>query len=620
MLNTLNKKFALLKIIWILVLFAGKLEGQNLEWKGTAANHDFFDESNWVLENTSQTPLPGTIDPGKEINMNLKITGADSVVAAGIISPGSGSLTLDKTAVKAEGIGNGRILLNEDTYLELNTGAPFAPGASVELASAIAWVSLPAVKPRSVSENMLPVLTVNNQPAIYPDNIRIDNYYSSGSIVRMENSTTAPLTLYDEPDLTGNSVKITINQVHSGSEIAGGMNNNLSSFLLKRGFMVTMAVNDDGTGLSKVFIAAEEDLKIDRLSAGLDNQISFIRVVPWNWASKKGIGGQLTGLNESWNYAWNNTGQSTIDREYVPMAWGKGGADDQSDIDLYRNKYKATHVLAFNESDNCNDQSGQWGNLCNTDVAVDTYKNLMKTGLRLVSPSCRENAPFGWLLEFYEKATALDIRVDVIGVHWYDWGSNPAGSPNADPQQVFNRFKNYLQRVYDLYHLPIWITEFNANPNRTASVNNEFMKLALPYLEKLDYVERYAWFEPNSGVADYFDEQNNLTETGSVYLGMKSDPSISKKSWAAPNNLDEKILVTVQELPVSPREALVYPVPVKDKLWLDRLGQFSELSVSNNNGSVILKAFYQPHIDVSWLHPGLYILSAGNLRLKFIKQ
>ena len=59
------------------------------------------------------------------------------------------------------------------------------------------------------------------------------------------------------------------------------------------------------------------------------------------------------------------------------MAWGFGGANDDADIQNYKSKYKATHVMAFNESDNCNDQSGQFNNLCDTDVAVSTYKNLM---------------------------------------------------------------------------------------------------------------------------------------------------------------------------------------------------------------------------------------------------
>lgn len=78
------------------------------------------------------------------------------------------------------------------------------------------------------------------------------------------------------------------------------------------------------------------------------------------------------------------------------MAWGGSAANDDVHIRLYKSKYKATHVLAFNESDNLNDQSGQFtlpgytAKLCNTDVAVDIYKNLMKTGLHLASHSGKE--------------------------------------------------------------------------------------------------------------------------------------------------------------------------------------------------------------------------------------
>jgi hypothetical protein len=86
---------------------------------------------------------------------------------------------------------------------------------------------------------------------------------------------------------------------------------------------------------------------------------------------------------------------------------------------------------------------------------------------------------------------------------------------------IFGRFKNYLQQVYNEYKLPIWITEFNANPNRPNSTQAAFLQLALPYLESLDYVERYAYFQPNPtnasvpvDPANYFDAPGNLTNIG----------------------------------------------------------------------------------------------------------
>lgn len=531
-------KGTIIILIALLLLTCKGLYAQNLVWTGSA-DLDFFNENNWQEQTGGATPASGTIDPQKDISLNLFITNASAeITASELVQLGSGKLTIEGSVLNATAISGGGIQINNAGYVNLSTDDPLQNGVTVNITSGIAWLRTTQIKGTAFYSMYLGNVTVNGNAASYPTNIRLDNYYQNGTIVRAELTDTKPLTIFDQANQQGNGTDLTVNDIHSGASMPGSMNNKTASFKLRKGYMATMAIDDDGTNMSKVYIASENDLEIDDLPNNLKNDISFIRVVPWNWVSKKGIGGNVTGLNETWHYIWGNGGVSTVERENAPMAWGKSGADDDSDIELYKSKYKATHVMAFNESDNCNDQSGKWGDLCQTDVAVATYKNLMKTGLRLVSPSCRENAPFGWLKEFRDKATAQNIRIDVIGVHWYDWGSTPANSPNADPQQVFDRFKSYLQRVYEEYHLPIWITEFNANPNRTTAVNKAFMELALPYLESLDYVERYAWFEPSSDVADYYDAQGNYTQVGLVYKNRVSTPSIPEDILASSNNLD----------------------------------------------------------------------------------
>jgi hypothetical protein len=281
--------------------------------------------------------------------------------------------------------------------------------------------------------------------------------------------------------------------------------------------------------------------------------------MPWNWVTKKGRTSIGSDLNTSWRYQWNNNESSSTDIEYCPMAAFGFQADDAADIALYIGKYNSTHVMAFNEADNCFGQSGQFGNpkLCVTDEAVRIYKNLMKTGMRLVSPSGTEGAATGWLKEFHTKATAQDIRIDVIGVHWYDWGSSPATNINPTPTAlaVFGRFKTYLTNVYNLYGLPIWITEFNANPYRSTAVQLGFMELALPYLETLPYVERYNWFQPNPTPEDDNDNANKvgpgefyttrppvspttLTTVGTTYKNQVSTPAIAQATVNANNNLN----------------------------------------------------------------------------------
>lgn len=512
--------------------------GQTYHWSGGAGDNSFYNVLNWQDIATGLNPGSGELNANiTNINLVIEQNGSPIVAAQGIKFINS-SLRMENATLNTDFISGGSVNLDNGAYINLMGNEPLTDGVKIDFVSGTAWVKTAKLTPETIFNDHLQVFSINKLPAVYQTNLRIDNYYTNGSVVRSISESTNALTLYGQSGFQGDSVDLGVNTVFSGSSIPGSFNNKMASFKLKRGFMLTLADIADGTGMSKNYIASEEDLNVTEIPSNLQGNISFIRVVPWNWVSKKGIGGNVTGLNETWHYNWSNSGNSSLLRENVPMAWGKGGADEPSDIELYKGKYKTTHVLAFNESDNCNDQSGQYGDLCQTDVAVATYKNLMKTGLRLVSPSCRENAPFGWLKEFYDKATAQDIRIDVIGVHWYDWGSSPANSPNADPQQVFNRFKNYLQKVYNLYGLPIWITEFNANPNRTGVVNLAFMELALPYLESLDYVERYAWFQPSSGVADYYDSVDNYTEAGLFYNKQESSPAISEAVFSSPSNLD----------------------------------------------------------------------------------
>lgn len=467
-----------------------------------------------------------------------------------IVFEPSKTLYISNGVLNVSSFSGGNLILNENSYVHLNDSDPLLNNAKVYFNSSLSWLRLDNVNPNQVHDTYMSQMFVSDTNAEYPATIRLDNYYDNGTVVRPQSLDTTPLTIYSNEDNTGTEAEIVVNQVYSGSSIPNQLNNNIHSFYLKRGYMLTIAVNDDGTGKSKVFIASEEDLEIHSLSNFFQAGISFIRVIPWNWVSKKGTGGDIAGMDNTWFYRWNNQGLSDLQRECSPMAWGYGGANDSNDINLYQSKYKTTHVLGFNEPDDCNGQSGQYNDLCTVSTAVGVYENLMKTGLRMVSPACRQGAVFTWLDLFNQQAIQNDIRIDVIAVHWYDWGANPQDSPNADPNTIFNRFKVYLQNVYALYGLPIWITEFNGNKYRSIQSNRQFMELAIPYLEGLDFVERYAWFEPQNidtpddpGNGEFFDEAMNLTDIGMFYKNQTSAPSIAASYYSGHNNLNDETLV-----------------------------------------------------------------------------
>jgi Glycosyl hydrolase catalytic core len=541
----------------LLFLFVGFFaNAQTIVWTGAASDNNFFTEGNWKDSVTNVVPASNTINPGTNISLALQINIPATITASGSIQFSTGSLALGSATVSATSLSGGNVTINEGGYLNLSSASPLLNNVQINFTSGIGWLRTTDYTATDISNNNLGQLKVNGSAAVYQTNLRLDHYYLNGCVIRANLSTSSPLTVYDGINKLGNSAGITVNTIHSGNAITGSMNNRIKSFVLKKGFMATFAIEEDGTGKSKNYIASEADLVINILPKTLLNTISFIRVMPWNWVTKKGRTGAGTDLNTSWRYQWSNSGNSTLDTEYAPMAWGGTAADDANDIALYIGKYNSTHVMAFNESDNCNGQSGVYGNpkLCVIDEAVRLYKNLMKTGMRLVSPSGTEGAATTWLKDFRDKANEQDVRIDVIGVHWYDWGSNPATNTNPTATQVFNRFKTYLTNVYNLYGLPIWITEFNANPYRSTAIQQGFMELALPYLETLSYVERYNWFQPNPTPLDPDDNETNvgtgefyttrppgaavLTTIGTTYKNQVSTPAIPETTLDENNNLN----------------------------------------------------------------------------------
>ncbi len=606
--------------------------GQQFQWTGSNENLDFFDELNWKDTTTFETPPNNSINPGQIIDFELYIT--CKVVAENEINLGeNGKIFIVNGELEGDSIvGIGNINMGESSYLNLHNSYPIEEGLSVNFESNNSWVRLYNVEPFTAYYYYSGNIFQENQILSYPESLRIDNYYHNGSIIRPNQTNGSFLTVFSENNFNGEFENISTNDVFTNESISENLNNNISSFKLKKGYMATFAENSDGTGNSKVFIASEDDILIDQLSDYLNNKISFIRVVPWNWVSKKGTAGDTLNMNNDWFYKWSNNGGSDLDREYVPMAWGKGAADDDNDIEIMKSKYKSTHLLAFNEPDDCNGQSGQYGNMCVVDTSLTYYKNLLKSGIRMVSPACRQGAVFDWLNEFNSKAIEQKIRIDVIAVHWYDWNSNPENSPNANPQDVFNRFVNYLESVHEMYGLPIWITEFNANRYRNEWVHRQFLQIALPFLESTDYIERYSFFPPTTQVANLFDENNNFTQIGEFYNDFSSSKSISSERYISPNNLNSENY-NFEEYECNPEDEFlsisnynltkkitVYPNPAINYINIDSDEEIWKAQIIKTDGGRINILPLSKKIDVSFLSNGIYILNINNHFIKFVKK
>ncbi len=331
--------------------------------------------------------------------------------------------------------------------------------------------------------------------------------------------SNAQLTIYSSLNFQGTSSSCVIRTIYKGSAIPNGLNNSIKSIQLSQGFMATLAENEDGTGERFTYMATQSAINVN-LAFVMQNKVSFIRVLrlPNTPVRKKGAGvitnADEIAANVTWFYDWGIRDTTTDTREFVPMAWGSGGAADLR-VDSVINKDSLTHYLAFNEP-NHTSQANMFVNR-----ALPLYKNMLRAGYRMGSPVGTEEAYATWVDSFTTEANKQKLQIDFVCVHWYDWG-NWLSTLNANPTatQVLNRFKAYIDNVWNLYKKPIWITEFNANVNRSAAVNQAFFELAIPWMDSDPRIERYApFFEDHFPLLDI---NGNLTPMGTMYNAQTS--------------------------------------------------------------------------------------------------
>jgi hypothetical protein len=226
----------------------------------------------------------------------------------------------------------------------------------------------------------------------------------------------------------------------------------------------------------------------------------------------------LNAMNISWHYSWG--GRINPDEpqniQFVPMIWKAAGnfTDLDQNIDYLKplvKSQKIHYLLGFNEPD------GEKQANMTVDEAIAAWPKLMELGVPLGSPAC-VHADNDWMKKFITKASEQHYRVDFITVHWY-------GGPNVA------EFIGYLKKIHKMYHKPIWITEFAVGDWKAKTVAENkfspdevlaFMKNLLPQLDKLSFVEKYAWFsaKPNSphlGTSALFNSNGTLTALGKYY-------------------------------------------------------------------------------------------------------
>ncbi len=395
------------------------------------------------------------------------------------------------------------VTLTGKSELRLTSAAPLS-GCTVNLNSPDAWVLFTAVKPSAVVSTYLSQLRVNGGAAVSGTNVRVVQY-ELGSVVIPHAPSFQPLEAFTGRDFSGTSRTFGTYTYYNTTASLGAFNRDISSFKLKRGYMATVSTQTNGTGSSLVYVAQDGDLEIGRLPASLDNEIRFVRVLPWRWVSKKGSCDVGPGtLNASWHYNWDNNQNSPLDWEYVPIRqqrWWPG---------YPTNKPDSTHLLGFNEPDNpVEDSYTSLGN-GSVDTAIAVWPELLATGLRVGSPAVTDGG-LSWLYDFMNKADAAKLRVDYVAIHFYRCG------------YTAQQLHDWLYDIHVQTGRPIWITEFNNGANWTSCTDPTYEQNAtrisefIDMMDKAPWIERYAVYSRVEYMRQMTYDSGGLTPAGVAY-------------------------------------------------------------------------------------------------------
>ena len=204
--------------------------------------------------------------------------------------------------------------------------------------------------------------------------------------------------------------------------------------------------------------------------------------------------------------------------QFIPMIWGKRNLNA---ADLRAAKATGAGILlGFNEP-NEKKQSNM-----TVQQALNAWPKLEALHMRLGSPAPGTGddiKPDGWLARFMAGVKARGYRVDFICIHPYQ--------SSFDPAQATRDLVNEVTTVHNMYHLPIWVTEYAmaqwGPPQKTpsAAVQAEFAQESAAALDQLPFVERYAWFGdlPNWPAFATNNANGTLTPVGQAWSTAPND-------------------------------------------------------------------------------------------------
>ena len=402
--------------------------------------------------------------------------------------------------------------LDMDIHITAND-TPILGSTTINLGSDKTWLIFDNILPSDVQASYLQYVTINGKKASVGSNCRVAIYLNGAAVI----PTPSPIM-----SCSGTSGSFTLG-VGSNSDL-GSKNNTMTSFVLRRGYMATVASGTNGSGYSRVYVADHADLNIT-LPEPLAKRVSSVYVKEWQYVSKKGwadTAGRSKGpqLRATWYWSWNAGYSSSTDMEYVPCRqhrWWPSASEV--------NSHTATASLSLNEPEHSEQHNNcSCGGTTDAWTAYGFNKEFQAGGGRIGSP---QPTDFSWLTQYFKYIDENNnqSRCDFAVTHAY-WD---IGSRSASDYASY--MVNQCQTICNNTGRPVWLTEmeigaswFTNTEKRISSYDaaRQYLQTLLDKLEDADCVERYAIYSFDYWRNKMFYDDGGITPAGQVYRDHRS--------------------------------------------------------------------------------------------------
>lgn len=406
---------------------------------------------------------------------------------------------------------------------------PMLGSSTVNLGSDRTWLIFDNIVPSDVINNYLQFVKINGVAAQKDVNCRVAIYLNGAAVIPIPSVVMS---------CEGTSGSFTLTVGNHKDLSTENQSNTMTSFVLRRGYMATLATGTNGQWYSRVFVADHTDWVVT-LPDALKKRVTSVNIKPWQYVSKKGWAdtkGTTRGpeLRATWYWSWSAGYSSTANMEYVPCKQHRWWPDD-GDV----NGKTATASLSLNEPEHSEQHTSE---KCSCGGTIDSWtaynshnKNFQAGGGRIGSP---QPTDFSYLTQYFKYVDENDnhSRCDFAVTHAY-WDIS---SRNANDYAKY--VTDQCWTIWNNTGRPVWLTEMEAGASwnsYAAAITSydkarEYLQAMLQRLEESNYIERYAIYGFDFWRNKMFYDDGGITPAGEVYRDHRSTFAYNAKNIKVP--------------------------------------------------------------------------------------